>query len=560
MIRQLKSIKIIIFLLFTLTCISCSEIIYQHQKNKVIDLSKNWNIKYCINNDCSYFESDKIDLPKSFTSSLLRYTNDFSGFIILSKEFFITKIDSNFYLLSLGKIGDADATYCNGIKIGSCGLVNSKELSQWNTPRYYLIDSKILYTDKSNNIRIEIACYGFNRIIGDIYITPISLNDYTKLTFHANLIQTIPLIINVSLGILFFIIFLLLCHNKIEREKYIYFLLQLIPGLLVILEPTLQYPLYPNTVMRIKIFGIAWNMLVLFHLLFLHRLYNYKRPKVEYYLWFLSSLITILILFFAGSPLQVKIVGIITIVILTSLALYNVSLHISQLIHSNSLAYLFVPIGILLAITAAHDGFVFISIFTFKIYTLFGYSFTSPIFQYTSNAIFIGAGLIIVYQYMLMVKNIENTNIILEEKVNERTQELQNSLNNLSQAIEFGFFAYPVKAPSKFSSQLKSKIKKAIIVINNNYRETLSREGLASLVDLHPDYFSKAFKYFTGKKLNEYINELRVKEAIKLLHETDKTILEIAMKVGFENIRTFNRTFKKITKHNPTDYKKNIIN
>ncbi len=129
------------------------------------------------------------------------------------------------------------------------------------------------------------------------------------------------------------------------------------------------------------------------------------------------------------------------------------------------------------------------------------------------------------------------------------------SLENLSKAIEFGIFVYPVKNKPHFSQQLEPKIKQAIVYINNNYHDEVSREGIASMLNLHPDYFSKAFKYYTGKRLNDYINELRIKESMRLIQYSQKTILEIAMQVGFENLKTFNRAFKKFTGKNPSNYR-----
>jgi len=76
------------------------------------------------------------------------------------------------------------------------------------------------------------------------------------------------------------------------------------------------------------------------------------------------------------------------------------------------------------------------------------------------------------------------------------------------------------------------------------------------MVNIHHDYFSKAFKYYTGKSVNDYIYELRVKEAIKLLLERKMNILDIALYIGFDSVKTFNRAFKKFTGKNPSDYRK----
>lgn len=50
-----------------------------------------------------------------------------------------------------------------------------------------------------------------------------------------------------------------------------------------------------------------------------------------------------------------------------------------------------------------------------------------------------------------------------------------------------------------------------------NYMENISREGLAGAIDISTDYMSRLFKTYTGKKINEYINDLRIQEAMKKL-------------------------------------------
>ncbi|MGQ9844243.1 MAG: helix-turn-helix transcriptional regulator [Spirochaetota bacterium] len=365
----------------------------------------------------------------------------------------------------------------------------------------------------------------------------------------------VPLYLNIGIELTFFFIFLLLCYSHTDRTKYVTFILQLIPGIFVIAEPLYDFPLYPNTIIRLKAFAIAWCLLVFFHLLFLHRIYNYARKRIEISL-FISTLLLIVLIVHAQTIVQRKYTGLIIIVTLTPLAIYNLSLHIEQLLKKNEFAKLFFPIGVILAVTAAHDGIVYLSLFTFSIYSLFGYQFISPVFQYTAFFIFIGAGLIIVYQYIAMVSEIENMNIILEKKVEERTKELRVSLDNLSKSIEFGVFAIRSKPPHYFSPLLEPKIKQSILYIQNNYRNDISREGLASLVGIHHDYFSKAFKYYTGKSVNEYIYELRIKEAINLLLKSQRNILDIALFVGFDSVKTFNRAFKKITGKNPVDFRK----
>lgn len=101
----------------------------------------------------------------------------------------------------------------------------------------------------------------------------------------------------------------------------------------------------------------------------------------------------------------------------------------------------------------------------------------------------------------------------------------------------------------------EAKLKKAIHFINENFSSDISREGLAAFIDLHPDSLSRFFKQYTDKKIREYINLLRIREAGKLLCETDISVMEIASQVGFESLTTFNRAFMKEMKVTPSAYR-----
>lgn len=59
------------------------------------------------------------------------------------------------------------------------------------------------------------------------------------------------------------------------------------------------------------------------------------------------------------------------------------------------------------------------------------------------------------------------------------------------------------------------------------------------------------------RSFSEYINQLRIQEAsARLLAEPDTPVLNIALDAGYRNISSFNRTFKDVTGHTPTDFRK----
>lgn len=110
------------------------------------------------------------------------------------------------------------------------------------------------------------------------------------------------------------------------------------------------------------------------------------------------------------------------------------------------------------------------------------------------------------------------------------------------------------------SSSTEKKLERVIEFIKENYTSSISREGIASAVDMSPDHLSRSFKRHTGKRIDSYINELRIMEAKRQLLETDKTVIRIAFDTGFESISPFNRVFLDIEGMSPTKYRKIIRN
>ena len=68
---------------------------------------------------------------------------------------------------------------------------------------------------------------------------------------------------------------------------------------------------------------------------------------------------------------------------------------------------------------------------------------------------------------------------------------------------------------------------------------------MAELVGFSPTYVSKIFKDNLKKKYVDYLSEKRIEKARTYLKETNFSIKEVGFKVGFNNIQSFLRTFKK---------------
>ncbi|MEG2380499.1 MAG: AraC family transcriptional regulator [Oscillospiraceae bacterium] len=94
--------------------------------------------------------------------------------------------------------------------------------------------------------------------------------------------------------------------------------------------------------------------------------------------------------------------------------------------------------------------------------------------------------------------------------------------------------------------------------IDKNYKD-INFEKSAKFMNFAPPYFSKIFSEIAGMTFTDYLNYVRIEKAVLFIQDTDLKITDIAEKCGFNNIRSFNRIFKKITGSVPTgidkDYK-----
>jgi len=104
---------------------------------------------------------------------------------------------------------------------------------------------------------------------------------------------------------------------------------------------------------------------------------------------------------------------------------------------------------------------------------------------------------------------------------------------------------YP-NGTGRVASQHCHLMETVIEYIRNNYSCPLTREDLADIVEISPDYLGRMFQKYTGKKLKEYINEYRITESARLISETSHSFIHIAYEVGFECVATFNRYFQKV--------------
>ncbi len=116
-----------------------------------------------------------------------------------------------------------------------------------------------------------------------------------------------------------------------------------------------------------------------------------------------------------------------------------------------------------------------------------------------------------------------------------------------------------LNAKTKTSMEAHTYICQAISYIQQHYREELSVPQIADAVGLNPVYLSRLFKLDTGKTLSEYLNCYRTECSLALLTDTADTIQSISQKVGYSDVRSYIRFFKKYYDATPSEYRRGAV-
>lgn len=98
-------------------------------------------------------------------------------------------------------------------------------------------------------------------------------------------------------------------------------------------------------------------------------------------------------------------------------------------------------------------------------------------------------------------------------------------------------------------------ITEALKYINDNYSKDFTLEDIAEMVHLNCNYFSELFKKEVGKNFVDYVAEVRIEKAKKLLSGQERKVSEIAKEVGYRNADYFSKVFKRITGESPRNYR-----
>ncbi|MDO5425589.1 MAG: AraC family transcriptional regulator [Eubacteriales bacterium] len=105
-------------------------------------------------------------------------------------------------------------------------------------------------------------------------------------------------------------------------------------------------------------------------------------------------------------------------------------------------------------------------------------------------------------------------------------------------------------------SHMLFALQQLLAYIDEHYSEEITLGFAAQQMNFSESHFSKVFKKLIGINFSTYLNMVRIEHAAARLSGTSARITDVALTCGFNNVRSFNRTFKEITGYTPSQFMK----
>jgi len=135
----------------------------------------------------------------------------------------------------------------------------------------------------------------------------------------------------------------------------------------------------------------------------------------------------------------------------------------------------------------------------------------------------------------------------------DRFLEILSILNTLGQTEDYKPLA-GVSTANPPTDQESERINNVINYILQHYKEDIELGTIAEIANYSKAAFCRFFKQRTRKTFTQFLNEVRIAQACKLLRNTDLNISQVCFESGYNNVSNFNRQFKRITETTPKDY------
>jgi AraC-like DNA-binding protein len=108
---------------------------------------------------------------------------------------------------------------------------------------------------------------------------------------------------------------------------------------------------------------------------------------------------------------------------------------------------------------------------------------------------------------------------------------------------------------SRETEDLNRRLLRARDAMDRAYAEALDVPAVAAVAHISPAHFSRTFRQVFGETPHRYLQRRRVERSMFLLRETDRSITDVCLDVGFTSLGTFSRTFTRIVGETPSAYR-----
>jgi AraC-like DNA-binding protein len=157
-----------------------------------------------------------------------------------------------------------------------------------------------------------------------------------------------------------------------------------------------------------------------------------------------------------------------------------------------------------------------------------------------------------------VVLKLKDCNILLQTLRHELTNQEIGFTTRVNQLIDELFISIARQSTRQNNSQ--RDFPQTFMKLEQALRQNLSHqwtvEEMAALMGLGTTTFTEKVKSYTGFSPLNYLINIRISEAIKLLNRQDENVTDIALCTGFYSSQHFSTTFKKLTGYTPSDFRR----
>ncbi|RLD30970.1 MAG: AraC family transcriptional regulator [Bacteroidetes bacterium] len=147
----------------------------------------------------------------------------------------------------------------------------------------------------------------------------------------------------------------------------------------------------------------------------------------------------------------------------------------------------------------------------------------------------------------------EIMNTMLTQTPFQRILELLSILQKITEGPDLKLLS-SISFHEKINKTQNSKLDRVYEFVMNNFSCPISLDEISDIAYMNKTAFCKYFKDRTQKTFNQFLTEIRINYAKRLLMEGDRQISEIAYECGYNNLSNFNRQFRKLTNTTPGSF------